>query len=124
MKQAQDGAAGATPAAQGRRNALKMFGRYAAVTAPAVTLLLAAKTKPVAAQPMSAKDPDTGPPISSRQFKTAIGPMDTTVALGEVASAIAGISTADPIDAVGLCLAAVKGLTARVDQLQREIRTL
>ena len=40
MKQAQDGAAGATPAAQGRRNALKMFGRYVAVTAPAVTLSL------------------------------------------------------------------------------------
>lgn len=41
------GASEATPT--GRRSALKALGRYAAVTAPTVALLLAAKTKPAAA---------------------------------------------------------------------------
>jgi hypothetical protein len=37
-----------------RRALLKKIGRYATVTAPAVTLLLAASTKPAKAAPVSA----------------------------------------------------------------------
>jgi hypothetical protein len=49
MKETKDmtGASEATPT--GRRSALKALGRYAAVTAPTVALLLAAKTKPAVA---------------------------------------------------------------------------
>jgi len=39
--------------ARGRRAALKKLGRFATVTAPTVTLLLAAQTKPSQAAPTS-----------------------------------------------------------------------
>ncbi len=38
-----------TPVAPARRTALKKLGRFAAVSAPAVILLLAAQTKPASA---------------------------------------------------------------------------
>ena len=41
--------------AESRRALLKKVGRYAAVSAPAVTLLLAASTKPAKAIPISPK---------------------------------------------------------------------
>lgn len=46
----------APPADEKRRTALKRIGRYAAVTPPAVALLLAGSAKPSKAQPNS------GPP--------------------------------------------------------------
>jgi len=42
---------------QARRPVLKRLGRFAAVTAPAVTLLLAAQTKPTRAAPSSVPPP-------------------------------------------------------------------
>ena len=39
--------------AESRRAVMKKIGRYAAITAPAVTLLLAASTKPAKAVPIS-----------------------------------------------------------------------
>jgi hypothetical protein len=48
-----------------RRAALRRLGRFAAVTPPAVTLLLA-----VAAKPANAVT--SNPPISSRQFKEPV----------------------------------------------------
>ena len=42
---------------QARRPVLKRLGRFAAVTAPAVTLLLAARTKPARAVPPSSVPP-------------------------------------------------------------------
>ena len=39
--------------AETRRTAMKKIGRYAAITAPAITLLLAASTKPTKAAPVS-----------------------------------------------------------------------
>ena len=49
-----------------RRAALRRLGRYAAVTPPAVTLLLSAGTKSAKAQPRSIPAP------SSRQFKEPV----------------------------------------------------
>ena len=49
---------------QSRRATLRRLGRFAAVTPPAVALILAARTKPTLAAPPSA--------ISSRQFKEPV----------------------------------------------------
>ena len=46
----------AAEAGESRRAAFKKLGRFAVVTAPAVTLLLAAQTKPARAAPISAVD--------------------------------------------------------------------
>ncbi len=51
MAKTKDG--GLTISAQARRQVLRRLGRFATVTAPAVTLLLAAQTKPVGAQIIS-----------------------------------------------------------------------
>jgi len=48
---------------QTRRAALRRLGRFAAITPPAVTLLLSATTKPASAVPSA---------ISSRQFKEPV----------------------------------------------------
>jgi hypothetical protein len=47
-----------------RRATLRRLGRFAAITPPAVTLLLSAAVKPASAT--------SGPPISSRQFKEPV----------------------------------------------------
>ena len=47
--------AGEAPASTGRRDALRRLGRFAAVTAPTVTLLIAAKSKPASAQGTSVR---------------------------------------------------------------------
>lgn len=132
MDQIKEDAAGGEAAAESCRRALKAIRRFAAVTAPAVTLLLAARSKPATAQVFSlTSDPgpdpgpwrDPGPPISSRQFKSAIGPVDVANTLAVVASRGANMASLDPIDGVGLCLAAIKGLAERVERLQREAIT-
>jgi hypothetical protein len=90
-----------------RRAALRRLGKFAAVTPPAVTLLLAAK-KSVAA---------TSIPTSSRQLKISLGRLDA----GSVAAIVAAGSTADFIDGVGACLATIQVLAARIDCLRRAI---
>jgi len=64
-----------------RRALLKKLGRFAAVSAPTVTLLLAAKAKPGAAFPVSC-----APQQSSRAFKTRLGPVNRTEVLASVSA--------------------------------------
>ena len=92
-----------------RRAVLKKFGRYAAVTPPAVTLLMAAGSKRAAAL--------SPPPESSRQFKNSEGAVDGAV----LSAALAHIGEEGPvnaIDGVGICLAAIKALSARLDAVE------
>src|ERR1700720_2175734 len=63
---------------QSRRTAIKKLGRFAIVSAPAVTLMLAAGSKPAKAAPCS-------PCASSRSFKTPDGSIDTAALLAAVA---------------------------------------
>jgi hypothetical protein len=99
----------AESAGQERRRLLKKLARFAAVSAPTVTLLMAAKSKPAAALPSG---------LSSRQFKTGAGSVDSAAVLAAVAS---GVATAaiDPIDGIGLCIAAIKGLAVRIGGLEQ-----
>ena len=92
-----------------RRAILKKLGRYAAVTPPAVTLLLAATSKRAAAI-------TSLPPISSRQFKNPEGAADG-VALLATLTDIGHGSVIDMIEGVGICLAAIKSLNTRLDVL-------
>ena len=73
-------AAAATSATAGQRRALlKKLGRFAAVSAPTVTLLLTAKARPgVAASCI--------PVESSRAFKTRIGPVNKSTVLAGVSA--------------------------------------
>lgn len=103
-----------------RRQALRHMGRFAAVTAPSVALLLAAGSKPSQAQQAVSK-PNPGPPVSSRQFKISGGAMDSSHAL---AVAMSGPAAADVVDGVGLCLAAVKGLAQRIEALELRLAIL
>ena len=64
--------------ARQRRALLKKLGRFAAVSAPTVTLLLAAKAKPGAAAASCV------PTCSSRAFKNRIGPVDGDAVLAAV----------------------------------------
>jgi hypothetical protein len=65
--------------AEQRRALLKKLGRFAAVSAPTVTLLLAAKAKPSAAA--------TCVPVkSSRAFKARIGSVNGAAVLAAVAA--------------------------------------
>ena len=132
---------GEPTAAIERSVALRRLGRFAVATAPAVTLLLAAGTKSAKAQgcisPCSS---------SSRQFKIAGGAVDGGAVLGAVAClAVAGWwddagahiapdagdfraafglgdgVTVNPIDAIGVCLSAIKALSARLEALEAEV---
>jgi hypothetical protein len=135
-----------TKAGTERRALLKKFGRFAAVSAPAVTLLLAAATRP-------AKALITSLVPSSRQLKTAGESIDTGTILGGVAiipverwryraetgleqqthigpyaedfKAAFGVGdgmTISTIDAIGVCLAAIKALSAKVEGLEAELQ--
>jgi hypothetical protein len=66
-----------TKTAKQRRALLKKLGRFAAVTAPTVTLLLAAQTKPGGAAPISCAP-------SSRAFKITEGPVNLAAVLAGV----------------------------------------
>ena len=66
--------------ARQRRTLLKKLGRFAAVSAPTVTLLLAAKAKPAAAVV------SCSPNFSSRALKTRIAPVDGKAVLAAVRS--------------------------------------
>jgi hypothetical protein len=74
-------AAAKAKTAKQRRAILKKLGRFAAVSAPAVTLLLAATAKPGVAQAASC-----APVVSSRVFKSRVGPVDPTAVLAAVAA--------------------------------------
>ena len=99
-----------------RRALLKKVGRFAAVTAPTVTLLLAATAKPKKAMAVS-------PVFSSRQLKDTEGAADG-VALLATTSGIGNGVAIDMIDGVGICLAAIKELAARVGTLEAELRAV
>ncbi len=111
-----------------RRAALKKLGRFAAITAPAVTLILAAGTRPAAAPPCS-------PCSSSRTFKTSEGVLDASALLENLCNmplAIGAPKPADvraafgvgngisihPLDAAGICLGAIQALAARIGALE------
>jgi len=148
----EDGSAkAATPqdaSVQARRPVLRRLGRFAAVTAPAVTLLLAAQTKPSRAAP-----PSSSPPPSSRQLKTAERAIDASSVLAGVAAlpvdawrykpetgleqqmhigpyaedfrAAFGVGdgvTINTTDAIGVCLAAIRALSQKVETLEAELR--
>jgi hypothetical protein len=129
-----------------RREALKKLGRFTAVSAPVVTLLLAAKARPSAAQVCS-----TCP--SSRSLKSADGAVDTDALLAAVQNlpvetwrykaetgletkphigpyaedfqAAFGVGdgvTINPVDAMGICLAAIQALTRKVEMLEEELK--
>ncbi len=137
-----------TDMAPARRAALKKLGRFATVTAPTVTLLLAAQAKPNAAQAASC----AACVPSSRRLKTAGERIDATAVLGGVAKlaverwryksetgldqgahigpyaedfrAAFGIGdgvTINTIDALGVCLAAIKALSERVAALEGDL---
>ena len=67
---------GESGTAKQRRALLKKLGRFAAVSAPTVTLLLAAKAKPGAAATSGCI-----PGPSSRAFKTRLGPVNRNTIL-------------------------------------------
>ena len=93
---------------QSRRSALRRFGRFAAVTPPAVTLLLAAATRRAAAVPSV---------TSSRQLKDRIGPVDDAA----LSSLLARLGEGAAVG-IGVCLAAVKALDLRLTALRQEFR--
>jgi len=119
------------------------------VTAPTVTLLLAAQTKPSKAAPSSSPCAVE----SSRALKTARAEIDTASILAGVAAlpvdewrykpatgleqqthigpyaedfrAAFGVGdgvTISTIDAIGVCLAAIKALSEKVDTLEGELK--
>ncbi len=131
---------------QARRTALLKLGRFAAVSAPAVTLMLAVGDRPAKAQSCS-------PCSSSRSFKSPEGTIDTAALLAAVSTlpvetwrykaetgletrphigpyaedfqAAFGVGdgvTIHPIDAVGVCLAAIQALTQKVEALEAELK--
>ena len=145
MDQVEDAQAPADKPDQVRRAVLRRLGKFAAVTPPAVTLLLATVTKPRVAQGVSG--------FSSKQLKLSEGVIDETGILSAVAAlpvdrwryktetglsqqlhigpyaedfkAFFGVGdgvTINTTDALGVCLAAIKALAARVETLERELR--
>ena len=108
----------ATNQNEDRRQALRRMGRFAAVTAPSVMLLLAAGSKPSQAQ-MQVSSSNPGGPISSRQFKIREGAMELPDALAK-----SNLATADMVDGLGLCLAAIKSLAQRIETLESQFAIL
>ena len=113
-----------------RRAALKKLGRFVAISAPAVTLMLAAGSKSAKAQSCSSNCGG-----SSRQFKTPEGSVDTAALLGKAqrmplrvgalkagdfraAFGLGDGETIHPLDGIGVCLAAIQALNARVGSLE------
>src|SRR5579871_324090 len=134
--------------AKTRRATLKKLGRFATVTAPTVTLLLAAQTRP-----SRAATPSPCVASSSRAFKTAKAEVDAAGILAGVATlpvdawrykpetgleqqthigpyaedfrkafGVGDGVTISTIDAVGVCLAAIKALSERVGSLEAELQ--
>ena len=96
-----------------RRAALKKIGRFAAVSAPTVTLLLAATVKPKKAMAASG--------FSSRQFKNPEGAADGLALMATLSGSGSGVAL-DMIDGIGICLAAIKELAAKVGTIETQVR--
>ena len=114
-----------------RRAALKKLGRFVAISAPAVTLMLAAGSKSAKAQVCS----NCG---SSRQLKTPEGGVDAPALLGSAQRMPLGVGAIQagdfraafglgdgrvihPLDGIGVCLAAIQALNARIGSLEAAI---
>jgi hypothetical protein len=131
---------------QSRRAAMKKLGRFAIATAPAVTLMLAAGSKSAKAVPCSScgssrsiKTPDGSIdtaallaavaklPVETWRYKAETG-LETRPHIGPYAEdfqAAFGVGdgvTINPIDAVGVCLAAIQALTQKVESLEAELK--
>lgn len=129
-----------------RREALKKLGRFTVVSAPVVTLLLAAKARPSAAQVCSKcpssralKSPDGAVdadallaavqnlPVETWRYKVETG-LETRPHIGPYAEdfqAAFGVGdgvTINPVDAMGICLAAIQALTRKVEILEEELK--
>ena len=146
MDQIKDAGPAAEKPDEARRAALRRLGRFAAVTPPAVTLLLAATREAKAG-------PGSSVMLSSKSLKAVDGNVDEAGLLSAVAAlpvdrwrykpetglsqqlhigpyaedfkASFGIGdgvTINTTDALGICLAAIKALTARVASLEAELR--
>ncbi len=134
---------------QARRAAVKKIGRFALVSAPAVTLLLAVGSKPTSAITCS---PGPCPP-SSRTFKVVEGSIDANALLAvlavlpvavwrynpetglggqphigpyaeafQAAFGVGGGITINPIDTIGICLSAIQSLAQKVESLEGQLR--
>jgi hypothetical protein len=117
-------------AVEARRGMLKKFGRFALVSAPAVTWLLAVGSKPARAVICSG---ECAP--SSRVFKTPAENLDTVALLASVAALPVGSYAEDfqaafgvgdgvtisPIDAIGVCLAAIQALSQKIESLEAQL---
>ena len=129
-----------------RREALKRLGRFTVVSAPVVTLLLAAKARPSVAQGCSTcpssralKSPDGAVdadallaavqnlPVETWRYKAETG-LETKPHIGPYAEdfqAAFGVGdgvTINPVDAMGICLAAIQALTRKVEMLEEELK--
>ncbi len=130
-----------------RRAALKKLGRFVAFSAPAVTLMLAAGSKSAKAVPCSPCVPssrtfktldgniDTAAllaavatlPVETWRYKAETG-LETRPHIGPYAEdfqAAFGVGdgvTINPIDAIGVCLAAIQALTQKVESLEAELQ--
>jgi hypothetical protein len=131
-----------------RREMLKRLGRFTLVSAPAVTLLLAGQSKPARAQPCSPsscppssrafKAPEGGIdtaallaavaalPVEVWRYKPETG-LETQPHIGPYAEdfeALFGVGdgvTISPIDAIGICLAAIQGLSQKIESLEAQL---
>jgi len=141
--------AGLDDDATARRELLRRLGRFAAVTPPAVVLLLAARDKPAQAAEVSP------PVVSARILKDVEGSVDSASVLAAVErlpverwrykastgldeaphigpfaedfQALFGVGngvTIPTVDAMGVCLAAIKALSARVQELEATVEAL
>ncbi len=130
-----------------RRAALKKLGRFVVFSAPAVTLMLAAGSKSAKAVPCSNcnpcsrsfKTPDGNVdakallaavatlPVETWRYKAETG-LETRPHIGPYAEdfqAAFGVGdgvTINPIDAIGVCLAAIQALTQKVESLEAELQ--
>ena len=135
-----------TKTAKQRRALLKKLGRFAAVTAPTVTLLLAAQVKPGGAVPASQS-------CSSKARKTLEGGINASAILAAVAAlkvdtwrykpstgldqrshigpyaedfklafGVGDGVTISTIDAIGVYLAAIKALSQKVESLEAALQ--
>ena len=131
-----------------RRAAVKKIARFALVSAPAVTMLLAVGSKPTSAIPCS---PGSCPP-SSRTFKVGEGSIDANALLATLAAlpvevwrynpetglgpqphigpyaedfqAAFGVGDGiaiNPIDTIGICLSAIQSLAQKVESLEGQL---
>jgi hypothetical protein len=129
-----------------RRATLRRLGKFMAVTPPTLTLLLAASAKPKAAQAASVVfsskqlktsegvidetgvlDAVAALPVDRWRYKAETG-LSQQLHIGPYAEdfkAFFGVGdgvTINTTDALGVCLAAIKALTARVATLEAELR--